>query len=474
MFRISKVKLWIAKWHSKDNNFLLHFLGPKIRFVKTFTKFFLNFLRLHSSSNYAFWRSLYLLNLLNEEIQTSYWKTTHEVNSKYRQAIEVSNDHYSRSDIETYMNVRRELIAPKHSFNTSVERVPSNSYFLGNEFTSQFGHVTQITDFFRGKKMGIFEISPIIIASNFSNPWLYSEYISTLMPLIPVSETTNELLQLQFLNRYLQPPLMPSGHDWDHFFEVHNRIESAWSAANLGPVFELSQDDLDFGFEVMMRTYGFRSDSRLVTLHTRHDPRYHSARNVNLASYELAINWLLDNDYWVLRLGDNNGPSLPKKHPHYIEYHNSKIRSDRLDLFLLGINEFMIGCSSGPSELPNLFGKFLIWTNITQLGRHDFKSNALMLPKLFASNHSNTFKNYFELGVFNTECQTAVRGSWRDNDDTEILTAVKEVCAHLELGSTKFTHGSLSSRFENLTRQKFTVIPEFFLDKHEKYFFSQS
>jgi putative glycosyltransferase (TIGR04372 family) len=446
-------------------------IAPKVKFVKTLIRTVINFLWLHTMSKYAFWRTLYLLDLLNDEIRSLDWKTVSELNSKYRYEIEISNQHYARNDIESYMSVRRGLISKDLSFNRFVDRVPSNTYLLGNEFTSQFGHVTQIVDYFRGKKLGMFDVTPLIVASNFSNPWLYAEYIAKLMPLLPVSNTTNELLQMQFIDRYLHPSLMPSGTDWNHFFKVHNEIESRWSEAKLGPVFELSQNDLDFGYQVLAKTYGVREDSRLVTIHFRNDSRYHSARNVNAASYTLSIEWLLENDYWVLLLGDSNVPDLPIRHPHYLNYCNSDIKSDRLDLFVLAINRFMIGCSSGPSEIPNLFGKLLLWTNITQLGRHDYKSNAIMLPKLFHSSQSSTFESNFELGVLNTESQTSVQGVWKDNSEGEILTAIQKICALTERGSTDFMHGPLFSKLESLAKKKFTIIPEFFLENHHKYFF---
>lgn len=450
---------------------LFFIIAPKVNFIKTIFRTVTSFLLLHTLSKYAFWRTLYLLDLLNTEIRSLNWKTVHELNSKYRNEIEISNQHYSRNDIKSYMSVRKRLIAKNLSFNRFVDSVPSNTYLLGNDFTSQFGHVTQIVDYFRGKKLGLFEVSPLILASNLSNSWLYSEYISKLMPLLPVSNSTNELLQMQFLDRYLHPSLMPSGTDWDHYFEVHNEIESLWIKAKLGPVLELSQNDLDFGYQALAKTYGVRDDSKLVTIHFRNDPRYHSARNVDAASYVLSINWLLKNDYWVLLLGDKHAPNLPIRHPHYLNYRTSDIRSDRLDLFVLAINRFMIGCSSGPSEIPNLFGKALLWTNITQLGRHDYKSNALMLPKLFHSSKSNTFKSNLELGVFNTESQTSVQGIWQDNSEREILTAIQKICAFTERGSTDFKPGPLFSKLETVANKKFTIIPDFFLDHHYKYFF---
>ena len=452
-------------------NFLLNLVGPKVKFIKTLIRTLRNLLRLHNASEYAFWRTLYLIDLLNSEIQTPEWKNVQELNSKHRLEIEVSNQHYSRNDIESYMRVRRELIAKKPTFNTFVDRVPSNTYLLGNEFTSQFGHITQIIDYFRGKQLGNFEVSPLIVASDFSNSWLYSEYISNLMPLLPVSKSTNELLQVQFLDRYLHPSIMPSANDWNHFFEVHNEIESSWLTAKLGPVLKLSQNDLDFGYQELAKAFGVGHDSKLVTIHFRNDPRYHSARNVDPKSYALSIQWLLDNDYWVLLLGDSFSPDLSIRHPRYLNYCNSAIRSDRLDLFVLAISQFMVGCSSGPSEIPNLFGKLLLWTNITQLGRHDYKSNALMLPKLFYSRQSSNFKSNLELGVLDTESQTSIEGIWRDNSESEILTAIQGICEFLEQDGAELERGPLFLNLEKLANKKFTIIPEFFLEKHQNYFF---
>ena len=94
-----------------------------------------------------------------------------------------------------------------------------------------------------------------------------------------------------------------------------------------------------------------------------------------------------------------------------------------------------------------------------------------MLPKLFYSRQSSNFKSNLELGVLDTESQTSIEGIWRDNSESEILTAIQGICEFLEQDGAELERGPLFLNLEKLANKKFTIIPEFFLEKHQNYFF---
>ena len=92
----------------------------------------------------------------------------------------------------------------------------------------------------------------------------------------------------------------------------------------------------------------------IVCLHAREsgywgrtgDPT-HSTKNADILSFVPAIQFLTDNGYQVVRLGDPSMRPLPEL-KFTFDYAHSEYKSDFLDLYLITRSVFLLCTSSGP------------------------------------------------------------------------------------------------------------------------------
>ncbi len=96
-----------------------------------------------------------------------------------------------------------------------------------------------------------------------------------------------------------------------------------------------------------------------MTLHCR-EPGFRAdglqdLRNVEVASYLPAVRDLVERGYVVVRVGDPSMTPLPPMDGVF-DYALSPLKSDDLDILLLGAARFHVGSSSGLSQVPLLFG----------------------------------------------------------------------------------------------------------------------
>ena len=86
-----------------------------------------------------------------------------------------------------------------------------------------------------------------------------------------------------------------------------------------------------------------------------------TTRNGNIKDYDLAIGYLIDKGFNVVRMGHNSAVEandLIKKYPHnFIDYAKFQHRSDFLDSVLINKCSFFIGGASGLFALALIFNK---------------------------------------------------------------------------------------------------------------------
>ena len=82
----------------------------------------------------------------------------------------------------------------------------------------------------------------------------------------------------------------------------------------------------------------------------------HFYRTADIATYEPAIRYLLDQGYWVLRTGVAGSVDAPFTHPRYLDIWKEPDYTDLLDPGLIARSRFGITCSSGPEALFRILG----------------------------------------------------------------------------------------------------------------------
>ena len=71
-------------------------------------------------------------------------------------------------------------------------------------------------------------------------------------------------------------------------------------------------------------------------------------RNSNIKKYYKCINYLLDEDYYVYRIGRISNARVDLQNEKFIDYPFCDFKSDIMDMYLIKNCDFYIGNMSGP------------------------------------------------------------------------------------------------------------------------------
>ena len=170
---------------------------------------------------------------------------------------------------------------------------------------------------------------------------------------------------------------------------------------------------------------------------------YHDYRDSTIANYEQLANRLVDRGYGVIRMGRLVESAFPPTKPSVIDYANSPMRSDFLDLWLFAHCAFCISTSTGMDALATIQRRPMGFVNITSFGGLSVGRNSRLVMfkdlidvetgqaldllddrRLEAMRHSNTMQiglmglayrenSAVELDSFATEVVDLLEGRWQ-------------------------------------------------------------
>jgi hypothetical protein len=136
------------------------------------------------------------------------------------------------------------------------------------------------------------------------------------------------------------------------------RLLAMWG--NREPLLAISEEERKKGRRAL-RDLGLPEDAWYVCVHSRdggyspRDEHLHSYRNSDIENYRLAIQAIVANGGWCVRVGEaSTKPLGPMK--GLIDYAHSPLKSEWLDVFLCGNCLFFLGNSSGLFLLSGVFG----------------------------------------------------------------------------------------------------------------------
>ena len=215
-------------------------------------------------------------------------------------------------------------------------------------------------------------------------------------------------------------------------YQAISQTESSWDASGMPPLLKLEDNHCEIA-NSFLSSFGFSPKDKFVTLHVRDNPDPHTqGRNANIEEFMEVIRKITSSGKWVIRLGDELMPKL-KEMEGLIDLTQINSRPGEVDLFAFATCEFMIGTQSGPSTVPQLFGRPVIWTNATALGIIPWFSRTLVLPKLVWDTKK---KHKFEILELldskfskSDEIPSLYRNryKWIDNQAEDILRAIDEL-----------------------------------------------
>ena len=246
-----------------------------------------------------------------------------------------------------------------------------------------------------------------------------------------------------------------------YFWQVYAEVSREWEKAGRGALLQLSPPEIERG-QAALAAMGVPRGAWYACLHVR-SPGFKLSHeslqftlNADIATYDLAIDAIVQRGGWVIRIGDPSMPKLPARHG-VVDYAHSPRKADWMDVFLFATCRFYVGTSSGPAYAPNLFGTPSVATNWFPTGTRPLNSSDIFLPKLhvykrmgepapFAESlapplgHIHAMPTLDSLGV-----------SIRDNSPDELRDAVVEMLERLE-GTAAYTaeDDRLQARFDSV------------------------
>lgn len=228
------------------------------------------------------------------------------------------------------------------------------------------------------------------------------------------------------------------GRQFRGLYQATTEAEVAWEQQRRPPLLTLDDEDREVGRGHLTRL-GLPEDAWFVTLHVREDPSGTDfGRNTNVLDYVTAIDTVTRAGGWVVRLGDPVMTPLPGR-AQVIDLAGVADRRPSVDVYSLAACHFMIGTSSGPVNVPSLFGRPVLQTNTTGFGALPYFARSLCLPKLMSDRTGRvlSLQDLIERGLSTKDGRlldgvtTGETGLlWRGNSPDDIALGVQEMLDH--------------------------------------------
>ena len=262
--------------------------------------------------------------------------------------------------------------------------------------------------------------------------------------------------KLNFLSGYLLAPI-----------DRVNRFFPGWKIHSIPDITTFVPREIEFEIEKcqaleftseeeiygkkLLNKFGLKNNDKFVCLVVRdhawsftkpgfrnHDWTYHDYRHYNLDNFLLAAEELTKKGYYVFRMGVVAEKEFKSDNPKIIDYANSNLRNDFMDIFLGAKCSFCISSGLGYEEVPNVFRRPII---LLTMPFGDFRSHSdrfFILAKhhyLKKENRRLTLSEIFSYGVaycYKTENFEKKGVEFVDNTPEEIKDVALEMVEYLE------------------------------------------
>jgi putative glycosyltransferase (TIGR04372 family) len=312
--------------------------------------------------------------------------------------------------------------------------------FLGEHWSSNFGHLTAIGNLSIASQLGIIPSGDRFLLSNLNNPnQELFQTVSKGFKVVPQQSGIgwSELPTFWHLAERLRMVKTTSG-----FMDSNKLFESVYSSLNAeaskGSYFSLANQLIEKS-RVALFALGLPMNSRFVALHIRESNEISDPRKQTLSNYEMAIFELTSRGYWVIRIGTSENSKI-NSYPMVIDLVDSTDSHNWLHSYVLSQCEFYIGTASGPSWVPRLFGRPSLLTNLneiaTQVGTAPVYS--IHLPKKYMHQDSRQlsaqelFERKFAFCSLNLKELRNLDIQLLENTPMEILQATIELIEYSE------------------------------------------
>ncbi len=207
-----------------------------------------------------------------------------------------------------------------------------------------------------------------------------------------------------------------------------------------------------------------RDSKHLNETYPKNDWSYHDYRNSDIGDYAVAIDFLLKQNVWVFRMGRHTKEKLSIKNKRYIEYKDSGIESDFMDIWLFANADGCISNSSGLDWISVLYRKPQLFINYLPMAHILYRSTALIYPKKLIwvkSGIELTLKEYLAHEYFHSEkyreCNIVVVNLAKE----ELLDGFVEFYErYLKTNELIFSINQLESRFWHVIKSYYSFFSQ--------------
>ena len=424
-----------------------------------------------SHKNYHFWNYSRILEGL-----LKYFKSS-DFDAQLREAY-VTGKTKQLADLERYSGNQAgrdlhncRLAKRVYEIQERKKHESATTRLLGSQFSSSFGHLAHgIGDRIRARQLGLTQSNYVMLGSKVANRWFVEEYLSAHVPFVYLQEDILRLVEVTSSHCFEDIEYLRIGNDYFGCEVGSSLIEEEWNKRfPEKSVFSLKPKDRNYGYS-KLRDYGFENIEWFVTFHFRKGVSEES-RNVNPKSYLEAIELILDAGGHVFCVGDGGNLGLTNKTENFYDFGETPIRDHRLDIFLLAECEFMVGTSSGPIEVPPLFGRGVLWTNCSNLVMNRRHKNSIVIPRLRIRNQRPSFNELLadiNLGLYEGDSLP----NWSDgveldsNTSAEIASGVLEMLRQEWTSPTVGKEKVLIDRIKERCNVSSNRISNFFLESN--------
>ncbi|MBU3540826.1 TIGR04372 family glycosyltransferase [Polynucleobacter sp. UB-Tiil-W10] len=215
-----------------------------------------------------------------------------------------------------------------------------------------------------------------------------------------------------------------------------NRIQKDWERQQRPPLLSVTAGEQKF-LRRTLSLLGLPDGAWYVCLHVREsgfhkgwNTLYPTMRDANIDDYLPAIDLIVKQGGWVIRMGDPSMKPLPPM-AGVIDYAHSTLKTPKADILIAIDCRFFLGTNSGFATIPAIYGVRCVFSNWVPIGLPLWPSQDLMMPKLFWNEHQARYLSFDE--VFSSGL--AFIQNWadlpkgiilRDNTPQEILELTAE------------------------------------------------
>ena len=183
--------------------------------------------------------------------------------------------------------------------------------------------------------------------------------------------------KLNFLSGYILDPisrvnkLLPGWkkHTIEILYNKQREIDNLFEKCKS---IEFSKEEQIFGRNILKK-FGLKDEDKFVCFAIRdgayqlkkisaryRDWSYQDFRNYDIDRFLLAAEELTKRGYYVFRMGVVAEKPFKSKNPKIIDYANSSLRSDFMDIYLGANCSFCVATNYGFDALPNIFGRPIV------------------------------------------------------------------------------------------------------------------